>query len=248
MESPKHPLIAYPVGFIDGWEVNLCHQRRQWMNATPGEIAYRCLPLTMANQAGWVITCPVAFKAVWTSQEESPDSIRFTFDEACSEGHKRQIRSHFGSGIITFTIPYLFRTIDGTSLLVRGLPNEAKPHCAPLEGLVETDWNIATFTMNWRILTPHVEISFEKGEPICFIQPVSLDLMEAMVPEIKSLESSPETQEAFKAWSASRASFNASPDRGGDWQKHYHKGVDMKGEKRENHRTRVRLSAFKKTL
>ncbi len=60
---------------------------------------------------------------------------------------------------------------------------------------METDWNTATFTMNWRILTPGVEVSFEKGEPICFIQPVDIGLIESMVPEIQSLASSPETEE-----------------------------------------------------
>lgn len=28
---------------------------RDWMDATPDRFAYRCLPLVIANQAGWVI-------------------------------------------------------------------------------------------------------------------------------------------------------------------------------------------------
>ena len=51
--------------------------------------------------------------------------------------------SHFGHGILTFPIPFLFRTPPGTTLLIRGPANAPKDAIAPLEGLVETDWAVA---------------------------------------------------------------------------------------------------------
>ncbi len=40
-----------------------------------------------------------------------------------------------------------------------------------LEGIIETDWTVATFTINWKITRPNVPISFGEGEPICMIVP-----------------------------------------------------------------------------
>ncbi len=35
------------------------------MDDTPGGWAYRCLPMIVANQNGWVLLNPVAFDVAW---------------------------------------------------------------------------------------------------------------------------------------------------------------------------------------
>ena len=58
--------------------------------------------------------------------------------------------SHFGYGLLTFQLPYLFRTPPGYNLLVRGPANCPKDG-AWLDGLVGTDWSPARFFMTWQI-------------------------------------------------------------------------------------------------
>src|SRR5437660_1467723 len=85
---------------------------RDWMDASPQRFAYRCLPLNLANQAGWVIHNPVGFTAWWYGGLEK-DRIVIEVDG----GHQTQsVSSHFGSGTISFVIPYLFRTPRGVNL------------------------------------------------------------------------------------------------------------------------------------
>jgi hypothetical protein len=43
---------------------------RPWMDETPQRFAYRCLPLSMANQAGWFVGCPASFVATWNGSIE----------------------------------------------------------------------------------------------------------------------------------------------------------------------------------
>jgi Family of unknown function (DUF6065) len=43
----------------------------------------------------------------------------------------------------------VFRTPPGCNLYVRGPANSPKDGIAALEGIIETDWSEATFTMNW---------------------------------------------------------------------------------------------------
>ena len=64
------------------------------------------------------------------------------------------VSSNFGYGIVTWYLPYLFRTSPGYNLWVRGPVNSPKDGIVPLEGLVETDWAEATFTVNWKITRP----------------------------------------------------------------------------------------------
>ena len=88
------------------------------MEQTPYQAANRCLPLVIANQAGWVLTCPLRFKAVWNGKK-TRDAIQIEFPENAEQG-REQIMSIFGSGIISFGIPWLFRTSPGLGLIVRG--------------------------------------------------------------------------------------------------------------------------------
>ena len=48
-----------------GWDWCWADWQRDWMNNTPHRYAYRCLPLTIANQTGWWIKNPVGFEATW---------------------------------------------------------------------------------------------------------------------------------------------------------------------------------------
>ena len=50
---------------VSGWEWGWADWERDWMDSTPNRFAYRCLPLTIANQTGWWIKNPVGFTATW---------------------------------------------------------------------------------------------------------------------------------------------------------------------------------------
>ena len=114
-------LTAYEVSSTANWIMEPAGGKREWMDATPDKFAYRCLPLVMANQAGWVLRCPLNFSARWNGGSQGSDTkVTFPDGEGPNAG---QIRSHFGSGILTFSMPWLFRTSQGYGLWVRGPSN-----------------------------------------------------------------------------------------------------------------------------
>src|SRR6516164_748572 len=85
-----------------GWEWGWADWQRDWMDATPSRFAYRCLPLTIANQTGWWIKNPVGFTAVWRGRT-TPGSIDFRFDAAWDRSLIRQRFRSFGvqrSGVL----------------------------------------------------------------------------------------------------------------------------------------------------
>ena len=189
-----------------GWEplIRPAEATRPWMDATPESFAYRCLPLNIANAHGWEILTPVAFDACWSGGGDTSDvTIRLPV------GTKPDLApvSIFGQGVLTFHIFGLFRTPPGWNLFVRGPTNTAKDGIAPLDGIVETDWSHATFTMNWRFTRPGT-IEFDIGEPVCMFHPVERKLFERFEAEIAGLEDDAELHEKYKVWSGGRDQFN----------------------------------------
>src|SRR6478736_3013671 len=122
---------------------------RAWMDNTENRHAYRCLPLTIANAHGWEILSPGGFNAIWNGGK-GLDAVTVTADA----GVEPAAMSHFGHGVLTFTVPCLFRTEPGFDLMVTGPFNMPKDSIAPLTGIIETDWSPYTFTMNWRFTRP----------------------------------------------------------------------------------------------
>src|SRR5581483_9937743 len=115
--------------------------------------------------------------------------------------------SHFGAGVLTFSVKALFRTEPGYDLMVTGPLNEPKDGVQALTGVVETDWAPFTFTMNWKFTRRMPPVAFERDEPFCMFFPVRRGLVEQVEPEIRRLEDEPQTAEAYRRWAASRDGF-----------------------------------------
>jgi hypothetical protein len=160
--------------------------------------------------------------------------------------------SHFGRGVLTFHVAYLFQTDPGVDLVVQGPVNRPKDAIAPLTGIIETDWSPYTFTMNWLFTRAGATVRFERGEPYCHIFPLRRGEMERIKPKLRPLSANPELKRQYETWMVSRNQFNAdlkqpgSPAQSEKWQKAYYRGQHPDGEpaKVEDHRTRMRLRPF----
>ncbi|MFC1680981.1 DUF6065 family protein [Pseudomonadota bacterium] len=240
----KGELTAYLVSTLDT-PIRPGERDREWMDQTQERFAYRCLPLIMGNMLGWDILCPVSFEARWNGGD-APKATRIKFDGKESKG----ISSHFGHGIVTFSLDYLFRTPKGHNLIVKGPPNRFKDGIAPLEALVETDWTPSTFTMNWKFTRKRMKVRFTKGEPICRILPYPRNYIEQFECKIEHIADNPGLYEEYMAWRRSREAFNSrlgNADPGAvmqGWEKDYMVGKRPTGEKAEQHQSKLRLREF----
>ena len=219
---------------------------REWMTATPGRFAYQCLPLVMANQSGWLLLSGHAFTACWDGTE----SARGLTIEYLLGDSPYPATSHFGSGIITWTLPYLFRTPPGWNLLLRGPANHIKDGAQALEGLVETDWNPATATLNWKLTRPNYAVTFAQNEPIGMLVPQRRDELEAFQPALCPIEADAELAQTFSAWANARTRFLMEAQMPGTvaaqqrWQQDYRRGEYPDGTRAPQHQTKRRLRSF----
>jgi hypothetical protein len=219
-----------------GWEWCWADWQREWMDATPNRYAYRCLPLTIANQTGWWIKNPVGFTAIWRGRTE-PGSIEFRFDTA-ADTWSSWINSQFGEGIITWNTPFLFRTRpEGSRLFICGPINHFKAYAHPLSAIIESDWISMSFTMNYKIMVPGQPVRFEVGDPlfqaIPLVSNLCADLEKADV-SFQKLSDDPEMSRAYQVWHEGRRQFHEQKNRGqvrpDDWQKDYFQGRDALGQ------------------
>src|SRR6266571_7866733 len=198
----RHKLIAYQIYEDDSAPIRPASRERRWMEDADKKFPYRCLPLVIANQYGWEILSTHHVRASWDGTSK-PEGL---YVENLYGDGRLHCRSHFGEGVLTFQIPFLFKTPDGWNLMVRGPTNSPKDGIVALDGIIETDWAHATFTMNWRF-TRACTVEFAMGEPICLLFPIQRGVLEMFHGEVRSLESDRELENKFRQWCASRDRF-----------------------------------------
>jgi hypothetical protein len=255
MSESSLRLIAYEL--VDGVEEALVRApaRRAWMDETASQFAYRCLPLVIANQSGWLLKSAVSFTAIWTGGKTLPDvRVAFYPEQVGYGGWKPEqcVVSHFGEGILTFVVPYLFRTPAGYNMWVKGPANCFKDGIQALEGIIETDWSHATFTMNWKFTRANQAIRFEAGEPICQLVPAPRGLLEQFQPELRSLNNDADVAADFARWREARRAFmddlkvQGSDAQRRGWEKGYVKGKMADGSQFDRHQTSLKLREFER--
>lgn len=241
------PIIAWDIYGKSDFRIETAPVAREWMDQTDQRFAYRCLPLVIANQSGWMIHCPFGFTARWNGQD-SRKGIRLWYH---SRKKDDRVSSHFGNGVLTFAVPFLFQTPPGINLWVKGPTNIFKDAIQPLEGVVETDWTESSFTMNWKFTRADTAVRFEKGDPFCMIVPLQRGLAESLEPSQRPLSADPDRQETYQRWKESRRRFNEGlaandPEYAKQgWQRHYMQGRDLDGNVHGEHQTRLALKPFR---
>jgi len=227
--------------------IRRAERRRDWIEGLPDRFANRCLPLAIANQVGWEVLNPVSFTARWNGKD-GLDAIAIRFDDQTTP----LVGSHFGHGILTFSLGYLFRTTKAHNLYVKGPANSPKDGIAPLEGLVETDWAPYTFTMNWQFTRKRRKVRFEEDEPIASILPYPRHYAAKFEPDLRNINEDPKLYDRYTSWRKERLHFNEMIKEEGSeasaqgWQRKYMKGEDQSGETFAGHQTKVLMKEFRR--
>jgi hypothetical protein len=174
---PENKIAVIPTAGFDLNELDLFirplkgEKKRKWFDSH----FYRCLPLTIGNQQGFVVYSPFPFSFYWNGGNKKED-ITFMFkdeDLAKYEGRSHfRVDSHFGYGIITLSLPVIFRTPPGINLMTIAPPNYPLPNISPMTGVVETDNLRTIFTFNLKVSMADITINVDAGTPLAAFIPV----------------------------------------------------------------------------
>jgi hypothetical protein len=238
-------LIAYDVGSHLPIHLQPATSDRDWIERSSQRFAARCLPLLIANQSGWEVVLDEELTATWNGKSGTKNVMI-----ECSPRMRGVASSHFGLGILTFQLQYLFRTPPGYNLLVRGPANRPKAGISALEGVIETDWTAASFTMNWQITEVLRAVRFAAGEVIALIVPQRRGELERFEPRLVPLPEDPDLASRHEFFKRSRSAFvkdlkvEDSPAQEAGWQRYYFQGRDPDGTVAPEHQTKLKLKPF----
>jgi|GEM_PF-405043 len=119
----------------------------------------------IATRTGWLLLNPNEFEVRWNGGRLASDLKVL----GLAQNH---VSSRFGAGLLTFEVPFAFRTSPGFCLQVRGPANSPKDGVHPLEGIVESEVRDTVISINWKVTRPDLSITFKKNEPIGLLLPL----------------------------------------------------------------------------
>ena len=178
-DVPDKTIAVFENPFENSWQFNnekkpfniieKPPKKREWFSPH----FYKCLPLAIGNQYGFIIKSEFDFSFVWNGQD-SPESIFFDFykNKQDTDNLYPRIESHFGHGIITINPPFSLRTPPGVNLMTINPPNYILPNITVMSGVVETDNLRQNFTFNLKIQMPNIQVKVLAGTPLAAFIPI----------------------------------------------------------------------------
>lgn len=142
--------------------------KRDWF----AEHFYYCLPLTIANQYGFVVKAAEDIELYWnddTSKVYLKTESKIPLEDA---SRIQTYHTNFRFGILTIDNNFVLRTPPGINLMTIQPPNYFIPNLMAMSGVVESDNIRRTFTFNLRVTKPHTQISIKKGDWLAAFIPV----------------------------------------------------------------------------
>jgi hypothetical protein len=142
--------------------------KRDWFT----EPFYYCLPLTIANQYGFVVKSAENMDLYWNDDTskvylETESKIPLSDTSRIQTYH-----TNFRNGVLTVDNNFIVRTPPGINLMVIQPPNYFIPDLFAMSGVVESDNIRRTFTFNLRVTKPHTKIKIKKGDWLAAFIPI----------------------------------------------------------------------------
>lgn len=159
---------AYEINLGMGAKLSQLPMKRDWMDKTFDGHAYRCFPLSLANQMGWGFSFPEDITVIW----DGDDSEQGNHIKVISGS--QYVDTNRGTATLIFNIGWFFETDENTTLLFYSPPNLVIDGATALTNLISTSFWNKPIPVSWKITRPNVEITFKANEPVIAMMPVSL--------------------------------------------------------------------------
>ena len=123
--------------------------------------AYKCAPLTVANQYGVDLVATEDISVEWNGGPQKDDVV-------CHEGPGY---AHFGQGTFTLTPGYIWRLPKGFDLLLIPVPNGDHADFSSMTALIEADWLSYPWFLSLNVTRPG-RITIPAETPLARVMPM----------------------------------------------------------------------------
>ena len=177
-EVPENSIVFYPAdkekAYENNWQISDVveslkgKQQRDYF----AKHAYLCLPLTIANQSGFVVKANRDITLFWPGGEKPVIINLHGKQHANAPDDIQNYFNNFGSGIMSVANNFILRTPPGVNILTLQPPNYFIAGVHVMTGIVESDNLRGHFTFNLKVTTPGVKIEIKKGDWLSAFIPV----------------------------------------------------------------------------
>lgn len=213
--------------------------KRDWMDLTAENHAYRCFPVTQANVIGWNLSCV--------------EDIIFTWDGINDQTDQHvNIKSPFGSysgrgqSSISLNTSLVFRTDKDVSIWTINPVNYFNDDFETMSSLISTSFYDNPLPLALKAKKANVETIIKAGTPIATIIPISLsNLNNTSIEIIKYTDSDGSRNNANISYGEAAQEMNSS----GNWTDWYRNAVNEKNESLGSHEVKtLKLSVKDNTI
>lgn len=207
--------------------------KRDWMDATSENHAYRCFPVTQANLIGWNIHCTEDIVFTWDGINDQTDQhVKISSPESAYSGR--------GQSSISLSTGLVFRTDQDVSILTINPVNYFNDSFETMSNLMSTSFYDNPLPLAIKAKKANEVTIIKAGTPIATIIPISLTKLNNTSIEIIDYRDDDRSRHnANMSYGEAAQIINGS----GQWTDWYRDAIDEKGESLGQHEVKVlRLS------
>lgn len=223
-----HEINLYKIrsGYAD---VNPLTIKREWMDETYDAHAYKCFPVSMANNLGWGISFPEDISFIWDGISDStPDHVKIIKGE-------KYIYTERANATISFNTGLMFETEKDVSLVSMPVPNQFIDGAQAFTTIISSSFYRGELPCAWRITKANSEITIKANTPILAILPINLlNLQNSAITE-KPINQLPPSKFNDKEYSENVYATNLL----GKWSNFYRNATDHIGNKIGEHQVKT---------
>lgn len=212
------------------FEISPMSIKREWMDQTSENHAYRCFPVTQANVVGYSLSCKEDINFFWDGiNDQTPDHIEIIKAPEGSYGGRGQSSISLNTGLI-------FKTDKDVSIFTINPVNYFSNDFETMSNLISTSFYDNPLPLAIKAKSPNKNVIIKAGTPLATIIPISLSSLNNTLIEIVDYK-----DEDNKRVDANISYGDASQviNSAGKWTDWYRDAVNEKGETLGEHEVRV---------
>lgn len=220
------------------FEIKPMSIKRDWMDQTSENHAYRCFPVTQANVVGYSLSCKEDIEFIWDGiDDQTGDRVVISSPKASYSGR--------GQASISFHTGLVFRTDEDVSILTINPVNYFSDEFETMSSIISTSFYNNPLPLAIKAKKANEKIIIKAGTPVATIIPISLtQLNNTVINIIEDKDEDIKRMESTKSYGAAAQEVNKS----GKWTDWYRDAVNEKGESLGSHEVKALKLSVKNNM
>jgi hypothetical protein len=203
--------------------------KRDWMDATSENHAYRCFPVTQSNVIGWSLSCSTDIEFIWDgANDQTPDHVQIFSPEGAYSGR--------GQSSISLDTGLVFKTDKMVSLFTINPVNYFSDEFETMSSLISTSFYDNPLPLAIKAKLANKRVVIRSGTPVATIIPISLSELNGTNIEVVTYQ-----DQDRKRFAANMSYGNAAQEINsvGKWTDWYRDAVNEKEESKGSHEVKT---------